>query len=411
MHSEKTQVNVTIVLMSVKKSNFVPQVIIVGGGFAGTEIARRLADAGGVNITLISDKSYFEYYPAFYRVVTGAVPIEVCVPLADLVPKNVDIIVDRINNIDLKNKEVTGEKGQVYKADYIVLALGSQTTYFNLPGLAEHSFGFKSIGEAVELKKHIRSLFETKKENRENVENFQIVIVGGGPSGVEVAGDMVGYLQKLADHYNIHKSFVSITLIERNSRLIPSAKPKASALVQEQLCELGVNIFLNRNVMAEDVEKILMGDMSLKTKTVIWTAGTSINELYAKTEGFKFNERKRVSVNNFLEAEGYSDIYIAGDGAGTKYSGLAQTAIHDGKFIAQDIMKKIKKQDRQSYKVKEIEYIIPVGPNWAVMSIGRFHIYGYLAYLARQTVDFLYFAKILPLKKTIELFLRGKKYR
>ncbi len=397
--------------MSSKKLKLVPKVLIIGGGFAGTATARKLAEEGGVNVTLISNKSYFEYYPAFYRVVTGAAPIEVCVPLVDLVPKEVDIIVDRVINIDLTKKEVQTEEGHTYSADYIVLAMGSQTTYFDLPGLADFSFGFKSIGEAVELKKHIKKLFTEKKQETNNVENFQIVIVGGGPSGVEVAGDLVVYMQKLAVQYKTDPSFITVSLIERNNRLIASAQPKASELVQEQLCELGVNIFLNRTVVAEDIEKIFMDDISLKTKTVIWTAGTSVNELFKKTEGLEFTERRRVLVNEFLETSKYKDIYIAGDGAGTKFSGLAQTAIRDGKFIASDIARKVKNQNRKKYKTVGIDYIIPVGPNWAVMSLGKFHIYGYLAYLARQIVDFSYFAKILSPKKTIELFLQGKKYR
>ncbi|MBP6926135.1 MAG: FAD-dependent oxidoreductase [Candidatus Pacebacteria bacterium] len=407
---------------SVKKVQKTPHVLIIGGGFAGITAANSLAhlsNLGEVNVTLISDKTYFEYYPAFYKVVTGAPAHEVCVPLTDMVAKEVDVVVDRIVAIDLKNKEVKSSKGHIYSADYLVIAIGSETIYFDLPGLKEHSFGFKSIGEAHELKNHIENLFK-EKSTSDMVSHFQVVIVGGGPSGVEVAGDLVSNMRKLAKEYSVDPSFITIDIIDRGSRLIGATHPFASAAALRRLRKLGVNVFLNREVMAEDIEKILMGDMSLKTKTVIWTAGTSVNALFKQTEGLQFTERRRVQVNDYLEAvianaenstndsmhNSVHDVYVAGDGAGTKYSGLAQTAIRDGKFVAQDILKKIRKQDRKQYKPKDIEYIIPIGRNWALMSLGPIHIYGYFAYVARELVDFFYFAKILSFKKTMELFFK-----
>lgn len=411
--------------MSSKKSHITPHVLIVGGGFAGITAANKLAqlsNSGEVNVTLISDKTYFEYYPAFYKVVTGAEANEVCVPLSDMVSAEVDIIVDRITSIDLTKKTVTGAAGHAYSADYIVLAIGSETTYFNLPGLLDHSFGFKSIAEADKLKKHIENLFVEKSNvgkigieqnsahkpssSSDMVSNFQVVIVGGGPSGVEVAGDLTSYMQKLAKQYKIDPSFVTIDIIERGNRLIGATHVHASDAALKRLRKLGVNVFLNREVMAEDIEKILIGDMSLKTKTVIWTAGTSVNNLFSKTEGLQFTERRRVLVDEYMEVPNHSHVYVAGDGAGTKYSGLAQTAIHDGNFVAKDILKKIRGQIRKEYVTKDIEYIIPIGKNWALMSFGPMHFFGYFPYVARELVDFLYFASVLSFKKTVQLFFK-----
>lgn len=405
---------------AVKRSQITPRVLIIGGGFAGITAANKLAELsslGEVNITLISDKTYFEYYPAFYRVVTGAPANEVCIPLTDMVSKEVDIVVDCISAIDLKNKTVTGSgvgsKSHTYTADYIILAIGSETIYFDLPGLKEHSFGFKSIAEAHELKNHIESLFKTKSEKPSDmVSNFQVVIVGGGPSGVEVAGDLTQNMQKLAKQYSIDPSFITIDIIDRGNRLIGATHPHASAAALKRLRSLGVNVFLNREVMAEDIEKILMGDMSLKTKTVIWTAGTSVNALFKKTEGLQFTEKRRVLIDDYLEVPNFPNVYVAGDGAGTKFSGLAQTAIRDGKFVAKDILKKIRNGNsaqninRKKYEAKDVEYIIPIGRNWAIMSLGPIHIFGYFAYVAREFVDFFYFATTLSFKKTWQLFWR-----
>lgn len=383
-----------------------PRIVIVGGGFAGITAARTLADLGKGNVTLISNKSYFEYYPGFYKVVTGAEASRVCIPLADMLPKSVDIIIDTITGIDLKNTSVVGDKGHVYGADYLVLAMGSQTTYFNLPGLPDLSFGFKSIGEATKLKEHVKNLFVEKTKASDMVSNFQVVIVGGGPSGVEVAGDLTLYMEQLAYSYKIDPSFITIDIIDRGNRLIGAAHPKASEAALRRLRKLGVNVFLNREVVAEDVEKILIGDMSLHTKTVIWTAGTSINALFSKTEGLEYTERRRVLVNDFLEVPTAPNVYVIGDGAGTQYSGLAQTALSDGRFVAKDIVRRIKHKSRKKYVAKKVDYIIPIGRSWALMSFGggKWHVFGYFAYLARRMVDIFFFIKILPFQKVYKLF-------
>jgi NADH dehydrogenase len=137
-------------------------VLIVGGGFAGISLARKLSKRlpQDAKVVLISNKSYFEYYPALYRVVTGASPIEVCIPLDYMLDKNIELVLDTVINVDLNRKEVTTVKGDVYSAEKIVLALGSETTYFSLPGVATLSLGFKSVKEALTLKNHLYSLFD-----------------------------------------------------------------------------------------------------------------------------------------------------------------------------------------------------------------------------------------------------------
>ncbi len=389
-------------------------IIIVGGGFASIDAARKLALSDAkINITLISDKSYFEYFPAIYRVVTGAAPIEACVPLEDMLPKNVDIVVDKIVKVDPKTKTIVGESGYDYQSDFLILALGSETSYFNLPGLSDLSFGFKSIGEALKLKKHIEMLFEEHEHpsNAELISHFHIVIVGGGPSGVETAGDLIRYLEKLSARYKVDPSFMTIDIIERNNRVLPTIDPKASAHALARLRKLGINVYLNRTLMSEEVEQVYMKDMSLKSKTVIWTAGTQINRLYNSIPGIQLTERKRVAVNEYMEMKDFGGVYVLGDAADTKYTGLAQTAINDGKFAAGDVLKIVYGAKRVPYVPKTIGYVIPIGHNWALMSLGPIRLYGILAYWARHFIDFSYFARILSPKKLISLFLEGWKYR
>ncbi len=391
------------------------KIIVLGGGFAGIQTARTLArqNIANTTITLISNKSYFEYYPALYRVVTGASPIEVCVPLSDMLPSSVKIVLDGATAVDLKNKAITGLSGTVYTFDYIVLALGSETTYFNLPGLPDLAHGFKSVKEAVNLKKHLHLLFEgqSQTEKSELVSHFHIVIVGGGPSGVEVAGDLTTYMHRLSNHYGVDPSLVTIDLIESNNRLVVATDPEASAKILARLRKLGVNVFLNRQLVSEEVEEIYLKDMSMKAKTLIWTAGTMLNKLFQTMEGLSFSPKKRVLVDEYMRAVGFEYVFVAGDAASTAYSGLAQTAIYDGTYIGKSISRVIEGKALAPYIPKPTAFSIPVGEGWGVFVYGKIKLYGRVAYWIRHAIDFMYFAQVLSPRKLISLFFEGWRYR
>lgn len=398
-----------------QKTDVLTNIVILGGGFAGTRAAIDLAKKNPPNtkITLISNKSYFEYYPGLYRVVTGASPIEVCVPLEDMVPPSVDIVIDTITAIDTASKKIVGAQLGEIEYSTLIVALGSETTYFNLPGLDTLSLGFKSTKEALRLKHHIFELFKTHMHPNQNelTSHFHVVVVGGGPSGVEVAGDLTAFMHALAKKTGVDPSLVTIDLIESNPRLVPALPPEASEKILRRLRMLGVNIFLNRRLIKEEVESVYMKDMSLQTKTVIWTAGTQINQLVSDTKGLTFSERKRVVVDEYLRAVGVSDVYMLGDLAATQYSGLAQTAMYDGSYVAKMIARELRGKPLVPYTPKKVAYSIPVGDNWAALVIGPVRIYGRFAYLMRHAIDFHFFSGILSVRKLISLFFEGWKYR
>ncbi|MDQ5949584.1 MAG: Pyr redox 2 protein [Patescibacteria group bacterium] len=405
-----------ILFLSMTQNSLVTRVIVVGGGFAGIETARRIAFRVGssVKVTLISNKSYFEYYPGLYRVVTGSSPIEVAIPLEEMVPSNVEILIDTVTSVDVVGKKVVCQDTGEYIADYLVLAMGSETTYFDVPGLDTMSFGFKSIKEANRLKEHITTLFKTHTHPSQNelVSHFHIVVVGGGPSGVEVAGDLAIFMKKIAKLTEVDPSFITVDLIESNPRVVPQLPPDVSERILAQLRKLGVNIFLNRRLEREEVEQVFMKDMSLKAKTVIWTAGTRLNQIYSHINGLEFANNKRVVVDDYLQAHGHTDVYIVGDAANTKYSGLAQTAMYDGAFVAKQILGQIRGiKNRALYSPKKVALSIPVGNDWGVFVYGPIKIYGGLGYFIRHAIDFVYFAGIVAPLKFFSLFVEGWKYR
>ena len=385
------------------------RVVIVGGGFAGIRCALDLAKnkSKDVKVTLISNKKHFEYYPRIYRVVTGESPLEVCIPLSEIfLNKDVEVVQDEVVNVDLTNKKVTAKDGSVYMYDDIVLGLGSETVYFNIEGVKERSFGFKSINEALALKTHLHKMFDVylSSTKEDLVSHLHIVIVGGGPSGVELAGELTKYMAHLAHKHNIDNNFVTIDIVEASPRLVSALPEDVSLHIYNHLHSIGVNIFLNRTVVKEDVDEITMKDMSLKSNTLIWTAGSRTNHFYEFIKGLTLHRSGRVLVDDYLQADGFENVYIAGDSAFTKYAGLAQTALYDGTYIAKTILKKLSGEKIKKYVPSKVAYAVPAGKHWAAVSIGPIKIYGFFGWVIRELVDMRFFLTILPFYKAFRLF-------
>lgn len=378
------------------------KILIVGGGFGGIRTALDLAKnkPPDVKIVLLSDKPHFEYHATLYRVVTGRSPLQVCIPLAEIFAgQNVEVVIDTVIAVNPKAKTLDGSSGSHYSFDYLVLALGSETAYFNIPGLAERAFGFKSITEALRLKRHLHGLFEGRPPKPIN-----IVVVGGGASGVELAGELAVYTAGLAKRHNLDESLVSIDLVEAAPRVLPTMPPDVSERVRRRLQNLGVNLFVNRQVIKEEMEELSMADMKVWTKTVIWTAGVKPNHLYSEIQGLKLDPKGRVVVDEHLQAEGASGVFVIGDAAATIYAGMAQTALHQGRFVAAAIKKLLKGQRLFAYYPKKPLYAIPVGPGWAAAVVGAFRFYFWAGWLARRSADLRFFLSILPFRKALAAF-------
>lgn len=389
------------------------RILIIGGGFGGISAALRLAEKNlpNVKITLVSDKPHFEYHPALYRVVTGKSPLEVCIPQNEIFDKfDIEVVEDKIVKVELSKKKLSGVSGSKYPFDYLILAMGSETAYFDIPGLKEFSFGFKSITEALRLKAHLHQVFSACENapKEEKVCLVHIVIVGAGASGTELAGELAQYAKVLARNHNIDPSLITIDLVEAAARILPLLPEDVSEKVDRRLRHLGVNIFTNRTVLAEEVEKIHLQDMEMKTETVIWTAGVRLNNLYKEISGLEFDPKGRVIVNEYLQTKGYREVFIIGDAASTVYSGYAQTAIADGKIVAENISRLTKGQLLTKNTPKKPVTAIPAGVGWAAVTIGKIKIYGTLGWILRRAADLRFFLSILPFEKATLAFQSGK---
>jgi NADH:ubiquinone reductase (H+-translocating) len=406
---------VSAILSGIMTDRTIPKVLVVGGGFAGIAAVKKLLRSGSpCEITLLSKSDIFEYYPALYKLVTGALAIEVSVPLRRIFPeKRVSIMQGTFASVDAGRQVAVLEDGKEIPYDYLVLALGSETNYFNIQGLPELSLSFKSVKEAARLKRHFCDIMSASMDlsNTEAVARLHTVIVGGGPSGVELAGDLTHYLKGLARSMRVDPSLVTIDLIESSNRLLPMLPEKVSQLAERRLRTLGVNIYLNRAVQSQDIFGVSMGNMDFQSSTVIWTAGTQINRAYRTLPNVSFTSRNRVQVDDYLALPADNHIFVVGDGAGTAYSGLAQTAIHDGKYIGRHIARLIKGIRPKAYKPQPVAYVIPIGNFWALFVIGKHTFKGLIPWILRSAIDFRYFLSIVPLWYVFTIYRQGYKYR
>lgn len=358
------------------------KVVIVGGGFGGVKTALELLDENSIDITLVSDSKDFHYHPALYHAATGGYHAQSLIPLSDIFQtKPLHLIYAQAEKIDRENKKIITDSGQHISYDKLVLALGSITNYFHIKGLARYSYGIKSFEEASELKEH---LHEQLIVNREPDINY--VVVGAGPSGVELAGALPVYIKHLMKKHKIKHSALHIDLVEAAARVLPSMPKDFSKAVARRLRHLGIKLYLNKKVEGETADSLIIDGRPLTSRTVVWTAGVQNNSFFGEND-FNLNEKGKVVVNEYLEAE--TDVLVLGDNAATIYSGMAQTAIHDGVFAANNIKRAQTGRQLRSYKPKRPVYVISAGRHWAAVLWGKIRIYGPVGWMLRRAADFI----------------------
>ncbi len=397
--------------------NQLKKVVIVGGGFAGIQTALDLSKkhaSKDLEITLISDRENFEYYPALhgYLSIDGPVPYHT-IPLVDIFSRRgVNVIIEKVITCDLDLKTVTLESGSIVTADYVVLALGSQSTFFGIGGLSAMAFPFQNVSHAKKLREHIQTLFEkhcSGKDTADCVVGLHFVVVGAGPNGVDLAGELSTYSKYLCEKHNLTESLVTVDIIEGAPGVLPMMPKNVQDIATKRLRELGVNVLCNRQLMKQGSWTIALADMTLGAKTLIWTAGTTGNELVTKIPDIVLQKKNRITLNQYLEIEKYPDCFVTGDIADTKFSGLAQTAIHDGAYVASAISAKLKGKTISAYVPKPVAYNIGVGHGWSITKVGDVVISGKISSWLRKIIDLKYFLSILPISKVWMLNpFRGK---
>lgn len=373
------------------------KITIVGGGFGGVKAALELAKDKQNSITVITDKPDFQYYPALYSSATGKSHLESWVSLGEIFADddNIHVHVDRIVGINDKTKQLVGASGATFEYQTLIIAVGMVTTYFGIPGMDQYSYGIKSADQIRQLKERIyHDLAVEKKLDR----NY--VVIGGGPTGVELAGALGTYLRDLCEYYSLKNRRVNVRLIEASPRVLPRNSEKTSRRVRARLEKLGVEVQTGTFVERATAEEVIASGRPIASHTVIWTSGVTNNPLFAAHPGiFKLSKNGKVIVDKHLKAAKH--IYVIGDNADTAYSGVAQTALHDAKFVAKNIARKKAGKKLIDYSPHMPASVVPVGARWAAFERGSIRFYGFLASVVRRMADFIGYTDILPIGQAL----------
>jgi NADH dehydrogenase len=367
-----------------------PHVLVVGGGFGGVKAALELSKSGLFDVTLLSDRPDFHHYPTLYHTATGGVVKQSAIPLAEIFKDTgVKLKLGAAEKIDRQKKVVKDTKGTVYLYDSLILSLGVVTNYFGIEGLKEYSYGIKSPEEALRFKNHLhQQMTDTGKPDA----NY--VIIGGGPTGIELAGALTTYLREIMRAHGIRDRKPHIDLIEAAPSLVPRMPKSMGKHIAKRLRKLGVKIYLGKTVQGATADGLTVDGKPLQSHTIVWTAGVTNDPLF-KENNFPMNERgTKVVVNEYLQAE--PDVYVIGDNADTQYSGVAQTALYDAHFVARNLERQQEGDLMQKYMPKRPIYVLPAGERWAAVQWGNVQLFGLIGYLLRSAADWISFKDLEP---------------
>lgn len=367
-------------------------VLIVGGGFGGVKTALELSGNEHYTVTLLSNTPYFRFFPSLYHTATGGAIAESSIPLTTIFEgKGIDVALGTAEKLDREKKTITTTEGKHYSYDTLILALGSVPNYFGIQGIAEFSYSIKTPEEAKRFKAHLHQQLTDAREP-----DLNYVIVGGGPTGIELAGSLPEYLKTVMKLHGIRHRAIHVDLVEAAPKLVPRMPKSMSRAIARRLRSVGVTLYLGKAVQGETADNLMVDGKPLQSHTVVWSAGIANHPFFA-VNGFKLNERHKVVVDSYLQAE--PDIYVLGDNADTQYGGMAQTALYDGTFVGQNLRRYAKGHLMKQYQPKVPIYVIPVGPHWSSVLWGKWQTNGFLGWVLRSLADLRAFHDYEPWQK------------
>jgi NADH:quinone reductase (non-electrogenic) len=367
-------------------------VVIIGGGFGGLYAARSLRNAA-VDITLVDRHNYHLFQPLLYQVATAALnPSDIAAPIRSILrrQKNVSVILGEASAIDTQRKIVKLADGEL-SYDYLIVATGATHSYFDHPEWKGSAPGLKTIDDALEIRRRVLLAFEAAERETDPVRQnawLTFVIVGGGPTGVELAGALseIARQTMIRDFRHINPSSARVILVEGRDRVLPVYPPDLSDKARKQLVGLGVEVITRAQVTNVSSHEVCIGEQRIPTRTVLWAAGVEASPL-ARTLGVPLDRAGRVIVASDLTIPGHKDVFVVGDLAavtqrdGTLVPGVAQGGIQGGQHAAFNIQRAIEGQPLRAFRYRDKGSLATIGRAAAVGDLGRVKLSGFPAWV------------------------------
>ena len=382
-------------------SRIPPQVIIIGAGFGGLEAAKKLA-CKDVRLTVIDRTNYHLFQPLLYQVATAALsPADIAAPVRGILSKckNVEVVLAEVESVDVETRKVI-TKDRVFDYDYLIIATGARHSYFGHYEWEKLAPGLKSLEDAVELRRRILLAFEfaektTDEEACKTAMTF--VVIGGGPTGVEMAGAIaeISRYTLAKDFRHIDPSKARVILIEGTSRLLAAYPQDLSESARKQLVELGVDVRTDSRVTDITESGVRVNGEFIPCRVKIWAAGNNASSV-GKTLIAPVDRVGRVIVNDDLTIPGHPEVQVIGDLAnfahqtGEPLPGVSPVAMQQGRHAARNVLRMIRGEKPQPFRYFDKGSMATVGRNKAVADLKFFHLSGFLAWLAWLFVHIIF---------------------
>ena len=387
--------------MNIHQKNL-PRVVIVGGGFGGLEAAKALRKAP-VRVTLLDRQNHHLFQPLLYQVATAALsPADIAEPLRAILKRqeNAEVILTEVQGVDPWRQRVLTSDGEV-GYDYLILAAGARHSYFGHGEWERFATGLKSLDDALEIRRRMLLAFEIAEKTADDAERkaaLTFVVVGGGPTGVEMAGAIaeIARYTLVKDFRHIDPSHARIILLDASDRILSGFAPDLSGSARRQLFDIGVDVRpLSRVEQITEKAVTLKGGEEIATRTVVWAAGNTAAPL-GRNLGVPYDSQGRVIVREDLSIPAHQEIFVIGDmahfapGGGTPLPGLSPVAMQQGRHAARNIRKLVAGGWPERFEYRDKGTMATIGRNRAVADVGFLRFGGFVAWLAWLFVHLIF---------------------
>jgi len=377
------------------------KVIIIGAGFGGLSAAKKLAD-GDFQLTIIDKTNHHLFQPLLYQVATAALsPGDIANPIRSVFSeqKNVEVLLGEVSSID-KEKNTVHFNGSSIEFDYLVIATGSHHSYFGKNEWEKYAPGLKTVNDALKIREKILlslEVAEKEKDPEKRQKYLNFVIIGGGPTGVELAGAISEIVNKnlIPDFRNIDASMTRVYMVEALPKILSAYPDALSQQALDDLKKLDVEVLLNQKVVDINESGVKIGDRFIQTRNVLWAAGNQVSPLIKNLE-VETDKSGRAIVNDDLTIKNYENIFVIGDAAAVKNEkeeylpGIAPVAMQQGKYVSKIVSKNLQGKSRGRFNYKDRGIIVTIGKAKAVALIKGFKFSWVFAWLLWSIVHVLF---------------------